>query len=145
MATKPSMRFISTTSDKLANIEIKAGQLIFCSDIRVIYLDTDVRTSYQAIINVVNEATRAAIVSPIEGYYYVREENTLWSYFGEWVQITGQNSSLIFVDGSLPQQGRENVIYVKDDEMYRYDADLNDYYQITGGNKWEDYLNNEPV
>ena len=58
MATKPSMRFISTTSDKLSTIEVNAGQLIFCSDTRVIYLDTDKRTSYQAIINAVKLASK---------------------------------------------------------------------------------------
>jgi uncharacterized membrane protein len=77
MATKPSMHFIATTSDKLESIAIVAGQLIFCLDTRVIYLDTDKRTSYQAIINVVDEETRQAIESPLEGYYYVRKENTL--------------------------------------------------------------------
>lgn len=77
MATKPSMHFIATTSDKLGSIAVQAGQLIFCSDTRVMYLDTDKRTSYQAIINVVNEETREAIESPLEGYYYVREDSTL--------------------------------------------------------------------
>ena len=74
---KPSMHFIATTTDKLGSIEVKAGQLIFCSDTRIIYLDTNVRTSYQAIINVVDEETRQAIESPLEGYYYVRKQNTL--------------------------------------------------------------------
>ena len=119
MATKPSMRFISTTSAKLGNIAIVPGQLIFCSDTRVIYLDTDVRTSYQAVINVVDDATRRVIESPLEGYYYVRKENTLWSYFGKWVQITGQDSSLVFVDGELPQEGVDNKLYVDINKLYR--------------------------
>ncbi len=77
MANKPSMKFISTTSNKLNNISVVAGQLIFCSDTRVIYLDTDKRNTYQAIISVIDEATRSAIVTPLEGYYYVKRENTL--------------------------------------------------------------------
>ena len=77
MANKPSMKFIATTSDKLSTIAITAGQLIFCSDTRVIYLDTNVRTSYQAVINVYDDATRRAIENPIEGYYYTRQENVL--------------------------------------------------------------------
>ena len=139
MATKPSMRFISTTSGKLGNIAIVPGQLIFCSDTRVIYLDTDVRTSYQAVINVVDDATRKAIESPLEGYYYVRKENTLWSYFGKWVQITGQDSSLVFVDGDLPLEGEEDKIYVINDTMYRWDDTQNEYYQLAGGSTWETY------
>ena len=136
--TKPSMRFIATTSEKLGNLAVKAGQLIFCYDTRVIYLDTDKRTSYQAIINVVDEATRQAIQTPIEGYYYVRRENTLWSYFGSWVQITGQDSSLVFAD-ELPQEGVENIIYVINDTMYRWDDTQNEYYQLAGGSTWETY------
>ena len=139
MATKPSMHFIATTSDKLESIAIVAGQLIFCLDTRVIYLDTDKRTSYQAIINVVDEETRQAIESPLEGYYYVRKENTLWSYFGAWVQITGQDSSLIFVDGELPQEGVENKLYVDINEMYRWDSTKQEYYSIAGGSAWENY------
>lgn len=118
MAAKPSMKFIATTSDKLGTINIEAGQVIFCSDTRVIYLDTDKRTSYQAIINVVDEETRQAIVTPLQGYYYVMSDNTLWSYFDTWVQMTGHSSSLIFVD-SLPVEGEEDVIYVVVDKMYR--------------------------
>ena len=117
-ATKPSMHFIATTSDKLPSIDVKAGQLIFCSDTRIIYLDTDKRTTYQAIINVFDEATREAIETPLEGYYYVRKENTLWSYFGQWIQMTGQSSNLVFVE-ELPQQGEEDTIYVINEKMYR--------------------------
>lgn len=81
MASKPSMRFIATTSDKLETIELKAGQLIFCQDTRAIYLDTDKRVSYQQIITVVDEETRESLPSPVNGFYYVRKNNTLWSYF----------------------------------------------------------------
>lgn len=133
MATKPSMKFIATTSDKLGTIDIVAGQVIFCRDTRVIYLDTNVRTSFQAVINVVDDETRQAIENPLEGYYYVRKENTLWSYFGQWVQITGKDSSLIFVDGDLPEEGEVNKIYVDDDTMYRWNATTLQYYSIAGG------------
>ena len=139
MATKPSMKFIATTSDKLGTIEVKAGQVIFCSDTRVIYLDTDKRTTYQAIINVVDEQTRQAIETPIQGYYYVRKENTLWSYFDTWVQMTGYSSSLLFVE-TLPQIGEEDVIYVVGNKMYRYDATTSAYTTVGGTDMdWEAY------
>ena len=139
MATKPSMKFIATTSDKLGTIEVKAGQVIFCSDTRVIYLDTDKRTTYQAIINVVDEQTRQAIETPIQGYYYVRKENTLWSYFDTWVQMTGYSSSLLFVE-TLPQIGEEDVIYVVGNKMYRYDATTSAYTTVGGTDMdWESY------
>ena len=132
MAAKPNMKFISTTSDKLNSIEIVAGQLIFCSDTRVIYLDTDKRTTYQAIINVVDEETRQAIETPVQGFYYVQDDNSLWSYFGAWIQMTGQSSSLVFIT-ELPEQGKNNIIYVLDDKMYRWDSENLNYYLIGGG------------
>ena len=132
MAAKPNMKFISTTSDKLNSIEIVAGQLIFCSDTRVIYLDTDKRTTYQAIINVVDEETRQAIETPVQGFYYVQDDNSLWSYFGAWIQMTGQSSSLVFIT-ELPEQGKNNIIYVLDDKMYRWDSENLNYNLIGGG------------
>ena len=132
MAAKPNMKFISTTSDKLNSIEIVAGQLIFCSDTRVIYLDTDKRTTYQAIINVVDEETRQAIETPVQGFYYVQDDNSLWRYFGAWIQMTGQSSSLVFIT-ELPEQGKNNIIYVLDDKMYRWDSENLNYYLIGGG------------
>lgn len=140
MAAKPNMKFISTTSDKLNSIEIVAGQLIFCSDTRVIYLDTDKRTTYQAIINVVDEETRQAIETPVQGFYYIEKENTLWSYFDAWVQLTGQDSSLVFVD-SLPAQGEVNIIYVMTNQLYRWDTLSHSYYSVGGSSvDWEIFM-----
>lgn len=79
MITKPTMRFIATTSDKLTSITKRVGQLIFCLDTKVIYLDTSTktRTSYNSIITLIDDAQRKALKNPLEGYYYVRTENAL--------------------------------------------------------------------
>lgn len=76
---KLSMNFVATTKEKLYTIPKKAGQIIFVIDDRAIYLDISAseRTTYQAIISVINEETRQAITSPIEGFYYVRQTNSL--------------------------------------------------------------------
>ena len=52
------MKFIATTSDKLDQIPVKQGQLIFSRDDRVVYLDSDKRTSFQQIITLVDEEQR---------------------------------------------------------------------------------------
>lgn len=138
---KPSMHFIATTSNKLPTIPVKAGQMIFAQDTRIIYLDTDSRVTYQAIINVVDEATRQAIESPLQGYYYVRKENTLWSYFDNtWTQMTGQ-SSVVFTDGELPMEGEEEKLYVNDTKLYRWDETKNAYVSVGGDMTWEQYQN----
>jgi hypothetical protein len=81
MADKSKIKFIATTKDKLSDIEIVSGQLIFSQDERVIYLDTDKRTPYVSIIVVVDEETRRNLKSPVEGFYYVKETAIIWSYF----------------------------------------------------------------
>lgn len=75
---KASMKFIATTSDKLESISILDGQLIFSKDERIIYLDASgIRTPYQTVMVVKDDATRQALQSPVEGIYYTREENVL--------------------------------------------------------------------
>ena len=138
--SKPVMRFIATTKEKLKTISIKPGQLIFVVDDRAIYLDIDFnnRTTYQAIISVINEEARQHIVSPIEGFYYVRQDETLWSYFnGTWAQVLGKNSSLVFSDDGLPTTGERNALYVEDTTLYRWNDQTNRYDIITAQVDWE--------
>ena len=121
MATKPAMKFIATTKAKLNTIPIKAGQLIFVIDDRAIYLDINElsRTVYQSIITVINEETRQGITSPIEGFYYVRQSNKLYSYYdGVWVQLIGGGSSNVIFVSSLPVTGQPDILYVLDDKIY---------------------------
>lgn len=71
------MKFIATTSDKIDNIPVVSGQLIFSRDDRVIYLDTDVRTSFQQIITLIDDDQRLAIQFPLQGYYFVKSTKIL--------------------------------------------------------------------
>ena len=145
MATKPSMKFIATTKEKLNTIPINAGQLIFVVDDRAIYLDvngTD-RTVYQSIITVIDEETRLNITSPIEGFYYVLQTNNLYSYYdGTWqLLIGGGDSNVIFVS-SLPITGQSDILYILEDKIYGWNNSSNNYYAIGGGTgsiDWENY------
>ena len=134
------MKFIATTSDKLDKIGLKAGQLIFTTDDRAIYLDVDgKRTTYADIMTIVDDATRQAMKSPIEGFYYVRRENALWNYYnGLWTQMTGQKSNLVFSDGGLPSEGENEVLYVEATTLYRWNSLTNSYDEIGGGSAWEE-------
>ena len=143
--SKPIMRFIATTKAKLNTIPKRAGQLIFVVDDRAIYLDIDFknRTTYQAIISVINEETRQNIVSPIEGFYYVREDETLWSYFnGTWAQVIGKNNSVVFADDGLPATGEREALYIEDTTLYRWNDITNSYEVITTQIDWEDINSN---
>lgn len=144
MTNKPVMKFIATTKAKLDTIPIKGGQLIFVADDRAIYLDIsdEQRTVYQTIITVVDEQARQGIVSPINGFYYVRKDNKLYSYFdGEWEQLVGEGSNVVFVS-ALPVTGQPNILYILNNEIYGWNDVDNEYYSIGGGKadiEWENY------
>lgn len=133
------MRFIATTSDKMNSIDIESGQLIFSRDDRVIYLDTDVRTSFQQIITVVNEQTRQELVSPVSGFYFIEDTKTLWRYNNSiWEQLTEPpKENLVFAEReNFPVQGQEEVLYVDKDTIYTWDANNNVYTEV-GALNWE--------
>lgn len=133
------MRFIATTSDKMNSIDIESGQLIFSRDDRVIYLDTDVRTSFQQIITVVNEQTRQELISPVSGFYFIEDTKTLWRYNNSiWEQLTEPpKENLVFAEReNFPVQGQEEVLYVDKDTIYTWDANNNVYTEV-GALNWE--------
>ena len=60
------IKFIATTQDRLKDLPIAAGQLIFATDKQTVYLDTNVRTAFEQIITVPTEQFRKSISSPVE-------------------------------------------------------------------------------
>ena len=133
------MRFIATTSDKMDDIDIVSGQLIFSRDDRVIYLDTNVRTSFQQIITVVNEQTRQELVSPVNGFYFIEDTKTLWRYNNsQWQQVTEPpKENLVFAEkNNFPIKGQENVLYVDKNTIYTWDSENNVYIEV-GTLIWE--------
>lgn len=137
------VKFIATTSDKLSSINVKVGQIIYSMDERAIYLDTDVRTSFQQIITLVREEIRQNLTSPVTGFYFVKDTKVLWNYEkGVWTQISGgaPKEQLYFMSReNFPVQGEEGVLYVDKDAIYQWDNETLTY-NIMGGNaqlKWE--------
>ena len=129
------MKFIATTSDKVDSIPIVSGQLIFSRDDRVIYLDTDVRTSFQQIITLIDDDQRLAIQFPLQGYYFVKGTKILWTYEnGKWIQITEPPKQEVVY--GLPDVGEENVLYMEGTKLYRWDKLSNSYIEM-GIQIWE--------
>ena len=135
------MKFIATTSDKISSIDVVSGQLLFSRDDRVIYLDTDKRTSFQQIITVVDEDTRLNLISPVNGFYFVEETAILWRYKNTiWTQLTvSPSETLVFLDReSFPATGKTNILYVDKTKFYRWDQDSQTYYEMGGtALQWE--------
>lgn len=130
------VKFIATTSDKLSNINVKQGQIIFSTDERAIYLDTDIRTSFQQIITLVREEIRQNLTSPVTGFYFVKDTKVLWNYEnGVWTQISGgtPEEKLYFMSReNFPVQGEEEVLYVDKDAIYQWDSETSTYTQMGG-------------
>ena len=65
------MKFYTGTKDKLENLSISDGQLIFIHDTREIYLDVNgERTTYSQIITLVDDEQRESLI-PVPGFYFV--------------------------------------------------------------------------
>ena len=121
------LKVVSTTSDKLDSIDIVYGQLIFSRDNRAIYFDTDVRTSYQAIIPIQNDELRKKLVSPVNGFYFVIDTGSIWRYDKEqlvtkWFQVTAPPKDYIIYDEkkNFPAVGVSDALYVDRDVIYRF-------------------------
>lgn len=134
------MKFIATTSDKLQNITIASGQLIFSRDNRVIYLDVEgERISFQQIITLNNEEARQNLTSPVQGFYFIKDTKILWNYENSiWTQITeSPKENLIFANyKDFPIQGEQNVLYVDNKKIYQWDEKIQDYIEM-GALIWE--------
>lgn len=117
-------KFIKTTSARLSEIEINAGQIIFVEDERSVYLDSESgRKAYNQIILLPTENARIALPYPLTAFYFVVETNVLWRYDGtDWVRLTTPpQQEVVFLNSEeLPQEGRENVLYVTPSSVYRY-------------------------
>lgn len=136
MATN-NIKFITTTSDKLSDIEIKTGQIIFSRDTRTIYLDAlNERTAYQQIIILDTEEHRKNLVSPINrSFYFVEDTAILWNFLnGQWKPLNEKpEEKIVFED--LPVQGKEGILYIQNGQFYEWDSILKTYTKL-GEPEW---------
>ena len=136
------MKFIATTSDKINSINVVSGQVIFSTDDRVIYLDSNIRNAFSTIITLATEAQRLGII-PVKGFYFVEETSILWRYGDSgWEQLTGEGDSrIIFANREdFPAVGQEHVLYCTPDAIYQYSNTTHSYVQISGSQSWESII-----
>lgn len=130
------MKFIATTSDKIKDIEVVKGQLIFSRDDRTIYLDSDERTAFQHIITLIDEAQRVNMASPVTGYYFVEESCILYYYKNSWKALTNppDEKTIFTSEDELPAQGKSSTLYITKKGIYQWDESMNDYICMGGEN-----------
>ena len=129
-----------TTSDRLPDLTVKDGQLIFVKDVKKIYLDYgSLRTEYSVLQTVDTEKDRENMDSPAEGFYFVEETSRMWWYKNKWVPITPSNLEPVFIGDydSFPTIGRENTLYVTEDGTYIWSNKLNDYLLVASKTEWQ--------
>ena len=148
--TKQVLSVVATTSERVKDLVIKNGQLIFCQDTGRIAFDfKNKRKFYNQIEELDTEFTRNELESPVNGvYYFVIETAVLWTYRNnEWVQITSKPQEIVFVGTEFPELGVEQTIYANttdgDEHVAVWIDELNDYKVVA--NKTYSITENEVI
>lgn len=133
LTTKPIMSVCATTGERVKDLAIKDGQLIFVQDKHRVALDFNGRRKfYNQIEELATEVERASLLAPISGmYYFVIDTAVLWTYQNGWMQITSRPEDIVFIGTELPElgQAKENILYVNktDKEIAVYDENTKRY------------------
>lgn len=116
----PILSVCATTAERVKELAIKNGQLIFVQDKHRIALDFNgKRVFYNQITELESEESRKAILAPISGmYYFVIGTAILWTYNNGWVQITSRPEEIVFIGTEMPELGSETTLYVDKKEKH---------------------------
>ena len=131
----PILSVCATLGERVKELTIKDGQLIFVQDKHRIALDFNgKRRFYNQIEELNTEQERISLLAPISGmYYFVIETAVLWTYQNGWIQVTSKPEEIVFIGTEMPELGKEQTLYVN----------------TTNGNEnisvWDDNLNNYKI
>ena len=80
---------IGTVANRLPDLPIKDGQIIFVKDKKKVALDVDgKRTFYNEIVTFNDDQERKDLLAPINGcFYFVIKTAVLWFYQDKWIPI----------------------------------------------------------
>ena len=149
--TNQFLTVVATTSDRVKDLVIKDGQLIFCHDVGRIALDyKNKRTFYNQIIELKTEQERQNLSDPVNGkYYFVMETAVFWRYFNEWIQLTKEPEEILFIgEGDFPELGQPKKLYINKKEgnenISIWDEETNRYKVVADKTQSMevDYINN---
>ena len=132
--TKSVLSLVATTSERVKDLVIKSGQLIFIQDLGRIAFDfKNKRKFYNQIEELDTEIARQELESPVNGcFYFVIESAVLWTYRNDaWVQITTPPSEVLFVGVEFPALGQKQTIYTNttdgNEHIAIWDEETSDY------------------
>lgn len=108
------IKVIATTGEKVADLSIKDGQMLFIQDKHRIALDFNGKREFYNEINVLKtEEERLNLAAPIEGcFYFVIETAVMWYFDTDWIASTSSPQEVLFIGTSLPDLGIKSKLYV---------------------------------
>lgn len=114
MSEKSILSVCVTTAERLPDLAIKNGQMVFVKDKHTVALDVgNSRTFYNQIQVLETEAERLAMTTPVQGcFYFVMNTTILWMYNSGWVRVTSPPSEVVYIGSELPESGLEQTLYV---------------------------------
>lgn len=125
----------ATTADRVKDLVIKDGQLIFIQDeARIAFDFKGKRKFYNQIIELEAEVERENLSEPINGkYYFVIETAVFWRYYNGWQQLTSKPQEILFIGTELPELGVEKTLYVnkQEREISVWDDEQNEYIAVS--------------
>ena len=132
---RTALSVCATTSNRLPDLAIKNGQLIFIQDkCRIAFDFGDSRKFYNQINELDTDSERIALEEPVTGsYYFVIETAVLWTYQNGWVQLTTTPEEIVFIGVELPTLGSANKLYVnkEEKEISVWDDKTNQYITVS--------------
>ena len=131
------IKYYTLPQEKVSQLPIADGQLIFVRDAREIFLDVNgERTSYSQIMVLIDEDHRKSL-KPVTGFYFVSSTSVLWRYENnQWIPLTTPPREKVVFTDELPQIGVEETLYIQGTKMYKYDEGN---YAELGGLNWETF------
>lgn len=129
-----NLSIIATTSERIKDLVIKNGQLIFMHDVgRIAWDFKGKRVFYNQIIEIESEQDRINYTEAVNGrFYFVIETAELWRYFNGWQQLTSTPKDIVFIGvDEMPELGNKQTLYVNKKEgnesISIWDEDIDEY------------------
>lgn len=139
----PVIKLYHTTDARLKELKVANGNMVFVKDTHRVYLDlNDIRTCYDGVQIFPTEAERVSAGVLSDGFCYVEDTNVLWRCKdGSWTQLTPDNLSPTFFGtyADFPKHGRQNVLYIDDDALYKWDETSSSYLMVANKTEWQTY------
>lgn len=133
VSAAPVFSLCATTSDKVKDLAIKNGQLIFIHNVGRIAFDFNgKRTFYNQVIELETDVERVNLTEPENGkYYFIIDTAVFWRYFDGWIQLTKEPEEILFINTEFPKLGQANKLYINSTEgnesISIFDEETNTY------------------